>query len=391
MKQVDSRNLDNLDAETLNAINEALCLRLEELFNLLEIEMSKSGRCYLGCCPIHGGNNPTGLNIYPEGYNMGGYWRCNTRKCHNHFAQNAIGFVRGVLSRKKYGWGGGDDRKATFHATLDFILKFIGKELNINYQNMDKKKFCSEVEMYAKPKKKEEKGFHRNKVRELLKIPPQIYLDRGYTGEILNKYDVGIPKTNDGIKLKDRIIVPVYSIPTNPEKDKLMLVGVQGRSIFKQCPKCKLYHGNQPCPSKAYEQLFVKWRNSEGFVCGNHLYNLWYAKKYIQETRTIILVEGPGDVWRLEQAGIHNSVALFGGNLTEQQEILIETSGATTVVILTDYDEPGIEAADAIKDKLKRYYNIVRPQLNTKDVGDMEVEEINATLLPVLKAAERRF
>lgn len=380
-----SSKQETFDSQTLATINDAVCSRIEELFQLLEIDLQKQGRCYLGCCPVHGGNNPTACNVYPEGYTVPGYWRCNSKKCHTKFAANIIGFTRGVLSHRKYGWQQKGDKQVGFDATINFLMKFIGKELKINYEAIDKKKFCQEVQMYAKPKPKEQAGVNRNLVRSYLNIPAKEYLNRGYSGEILNKYDVGTFKSDVSHKLKDRIIVPVYD-------DKFMLVGVQGRSIQPLCKKCELYHNpNHQCPSKEYEPLFVKWRNGDGFTCGYHLYNMWYAKPHIQDTRSIILVEGPGDVWRLEEAGIHNAVALMGGNFTEQQEILVETSGATTVVILTDNDKAGNEAAEIIKKKCERLYNVIRPTLATKDLGEMDVGSIQTTILPILKKAERRF
>ncbi|NDC71851.1 MAG: hypothetical protein EBZ62_00150, partial [Sphingobacteriia bacterium] len=37
------------------------------------------------------------------------------------------------------------------------------------------------------------------------------------------------------------------------------------------------------------------------------------------KSHTAIIVESPGNVWRLEENGIHNSVALFGSSLSDRQ------------------------------------------------------------------------
>ena len=66
--------------------------------------------------------------------------------------------------------------------------------------------------------------------------------------------------------------------------------------------------------------IHSKWRHNKDFKTQEHLYNMWFAKEFIQSTRTAIIVESPGNVWRLEEAGIHNSVAIFGTNLSIKQK-----------------------------------------------------------------------
>jgi 5S rRNA maturation endonuclease (ribonuclease M5) len=376
---------DKLDQKTLTAINDAVCSKIEDFLALLQLDLEKQGRYYIGSCPIHCGNNKTALNLYPEGYKMGGFWKCNTRQCHMHFAQNIIGFTRAVLSRKKFGWEKKGDREVSFGHTIDFLTSFIGNELKIDFDAIDRKRFVAEVEMITGKEKQKIKGIHRNQIRNMLEIPADEFIQRGYLGETLHKYDIGVFK-DPKYSMNNRIIVPVYD-------DKLFYMGCQGRSIFPQCKKCEMWHEpGGKCPETKDEiSLCTKWRNGTNFSCGSHLYNLWYAKPHIQSVRTIILVEGALDVWRLEEAGVHNAVGLFGANFSDQQEILIEMSGATTVIILTDNDETGNHAAETIKHKCDRLYNVVRPKLRMKDVGEYSIQEIREELIPIFKSVERKF
>ena len=90
-----------------------------------------------------------------------------------------------------------------------------------------------------------------------------------------------------------------------------------------------------------------------------------------------ILVESPGNVWKLEENGIHNSLAIFGSSLSDRQKILLDSSGAMVVVILTDNDDAGHKAAEQIKTKCKNTYRVFHFQISKNDVADMNSEEIN--------------
>ena len=116
------------------------------------------------------------------------------------------------------------------------------------------------------------------------------------------------------------------------------------------------------------------------FKSQNHLYNFWFAKQHILESTIVVLVESPGNVWRLEEAGIHNSVALFGAHLTDRQKILLDGSGAMTIITIMDNDDAGKKAAQTISDKCKNTYNVVNINIEKNDIAEMSVEEINNTI-----------
>ena len=127
-----------------------------------------------------------------------------------------------------------------------------------------------------------------------------------------------------------------------------------------KCDKCSAYHNpTHNCPQKEKSWLYSKWKHSSDFKTQNYLYNMWYAKKYIKKTATVIIVESPGNVWKLEQAGIHNSVAVFGTNLADRQKMIIDISGAMNIITVMDSDDPGQAGAKKIYDKCNRTYNVL--------------------------------
>ena len=95
-------------------------------------------------------------------------------------------------------------------------------------------------------------------------------------------------------------------------------------------------------------------------------------------------MEGQGDVIRLYEAGINNVVGIFGSKISDSQEYLIQKSGVSTVVIMTDADEAGQKCANDIEERFKYLFNVKRVNTPTNDVGDMTVTEINNIIKPQL-------
>jgi len=86
----------------------------------------------------------------------------------------------------------------------------------------------------------------------------------------------------------------------------------------------------------------------------------------------------------MHEAGITNTVGIFGANLSDDQLVLLERSGALNLVILTDYDDAGCRAAEQIIAKCGRRFNYYRPEITEKDVGDMTVEQIQTQIIDEL-------
>jgi 5S rRNA maturation endonuclease (ribonuclease M5) len=272
--------------------------------------------------------------------------------------------VRGVLSAKN-GWTSSRDTDKVygFKSTVNYILKFLKKDygaIDIDEDAIEKRAFAKHIKSINQNKKPGSiLNVSRGQLRKSLIYPAQYYVDRKYSPEILDRYDVGLCLS-----------------PGKP---------MSGRVVNPYCCVCDCYHMlNNHC-GKEKGRFYQKWKHNEGFTAENYLYNLWFARKYIEELGYAILVESPGNVWRLEEAGIHNAVAIFGTTLNDSQLSLLNMTGAMKLVLLMDNDAPGLKARDSIIQKCSKLYNIISPDYSGTDIGEMSVEQINTEIKPILE------
>lgn len=250
-------------------------------------------------------------------------------------------------------------RRKSKKKTVKSDIVRVSKKLNINIEQKN------DIQKWTK-----------DEYKKHMEIPSPYYLDRGYSKYILNKYFIGYSKRTN------RSVVPVFD-------DKYdNIIGMTARTCYPKCTSCGYYHDkNSECPSTLTEQMnSSKWKHSPGFNASDCLYNLWSARQKIMDTNSIILVEGPGDVWRLEEAGIKNSVAIFGVDLTEEQLVLLGSSWCTNVIICMDNDEAGIKASENLSKTLRRMYKLYFPKLIQKDLGESSVEEVKKIFSPILNS-----
>jgi hypothetical protein len=351
--------------DKLKILSDYICEDIERLLSILNIEDYRMlDNMVITSCPIHGGDNTSALNLYYTGDSYCGNWKCRSHKCEEYFKSSIIGFIRGCLSKNKYDWQKPGDQMISFQEALDFATQFVNKDIKdikVSRKQKEKSSFVNTIKYINNEQNNNEKiasRVSRQMIRNNLSIPSQYFISRGFSKDILNKYDVG-----DCIKpnkeMSNRAVVPVY------DNDHKFMTGCSGRTITNETPK---------------------WRHSSGFKSENMLYNYWYAKQHIQTTGCVILVESPGNVWKLEEAGIHNSVALFGSNLADKQKMLLDISGAMTIVTIMDRDEAGDKAATQIYNKCHRTYIVKNIKIeNYNDIAEMPLSEIETQIKHKLK------
>lgn len=370
------------DYATKENLKSLLCENLEAILDDLEVDYRFNSKMYVGCCPVHGGDNETAFNLYQcdeEDESMG-YWVCRTHHCEKKkghdgkllYGANIIGLIKGVLSNRL-------GRTARFKETIDYAVKFLGYESlsqisQSETKSLERRKYASSMKRLSLKPQQETSGWSRDMLRSKLEIPSKYYVDRGYSPEVLDKYDVGLYN-----KL-NRAVVPVY------DDSYKYVAGFLGRSIFPQCKKCKRWHDvNHKCPdtSRGMNMKHTsKWINGS-FKSSNYLYNYWFALKNIQKTSTAILVEGAGDVWRLEENGVHVGLGLFGTEMTDAQRVLLDRSGALSIVVLLDADTAGQEGISKLKSQLGRQYRMFFPKIKD-DVGSLNSDEITSDIKPII-------
>jgi 5S rRNA maturation endonuclease (ribonuclease M5) len=303
----------------------------------------------IGSCPIHQGDNSQAFNInidpHSEYY---GAWFCNTKHCHDK-GNDILALIGCLLSTKS-------NKDFSFGEVLRFANNFT-KNVDLDFSSSIVKQdtLSSILEKNSKAKMKGQ--FTRGSVRGRLSFPCKYYVERGFSPKVLDYFDVGVcedPKS----EMYKRAVFPIYD-----ENDEYMISCV-GRTI---------------CGDKK------KWINKKGFNKSSFLYNYGKAIKEIDRSGTIILVEGQGDVIRLHEAGIKNSVGIFGSHLSDSQVFLLQKSGALNIVIMTDNDDAGNRCREEIKEKLIYSFNIFDVVTPTNDIGDMSIEEINQVIKPQMK------
>jgi len=131
--------------------------------------------------------------------------------------------------------------------------------------------------------------------------------------------------------------------------------------------------------------LKPKFLFTRGFNKNKYLYNYHRAIDKARETSCLFVTEGQGDVWKLYEAGVENAISIFGKSVSPVQKSILEKSGITKLVVLTDNDQAGREAKMKIQRDMSRMFKVVFPRLSRKDVGDMSVEDITTNVLPQLK------
>ncbi len=374
--------------ERIKIVTELLGDRLPDLLAELGVRATTVGKIFIGTCPVHGGDNFTAFNMYKTGHSTCGNWLCNTQHCEKIFRNSVLGFIRGMLSVEKLGWSkeskDGQDLYS-FDGTILWACDFLGIKwdaIDADSVDIDKTKFINWMKYTdSKTSKVEAKeGYEPGRFLGMADCPAEYFIKRGFSADILKKHLVGVLKKKTDSNMDDRAVVPVF----NHGGDRI--IGFTGRSLFEECGKCGCYHAPAlSCPTDEYKHLpkYAKWANSKGFDKEHHLYNIWNAKAAIKKKMAVIIVEGPGDVWRLEEAGIDNAVAIMGASLTDRQQIVLEECGASTVMLLLDKDSTGINATNSITERLRKIFKIVTLDYGAdyKDVGQIPSEILRTMFL----------
>lgn len=373
--------------QELKHICDMLCANIENLLEALDInDYRMCDKMVICSCPIHGGDNSSALNLYHSGDFYRGNWTCHTQHCEHTFKGSIIGFVRGCLSNKQHNWQENGDDTVSFYDTIKFIKKFLNyknnsKELLALKKSQEKNHFTRAINSLSESKQKNEQPkIGREIAIKTLDIPSAYFLNRGFSKDILEKYDVG-ECYNPQKEMYKRAVVPVY------DESGDFLIGCSGRSIFQCCDSCNAYHDPAiKCPDKNDKYKFSKWKHSKNFKTENCLYNLWSSKKHIKSTSTVIIVESPGNVWSLESAGIFNSVAVFGSNLSHKQKAIIDMTGAMNIITIMDNDEAGSIASEKLYEKFHKTHNITNIKIPDQynDLAELPSQEIIDTILPTL-------
>lgn len=364
----------------ISFIQDRACERIVEIFDALGVEYIERHDYLQAACPVHGGDNQRAM-FWAIRSN---HWKCNTRGCHSDPitgpSTSVFGLVRGTMGRKTgEAWG--------FQQAVNFVAQVLGIEKceggGTTAQDIEINKI---IKMHRKKQStKQEPGTPLSTMVPHLKADQVYYPNRGVPQDIIAKYHISFCNTK-GKPMYKRAFFPMMDV------NGRNIVGWSGRSIYDKCPECGMHHypERSSCPDQQYGGMYTKWKHSKNFRGELCLYNIWYAKHFIRKTGTVILCEGPGDVWSYEAAGIRNSVALLGLNMSRQQRLMLQNAGALTVICIFDNDDAGQKAMRKLEGDLTHYFRVfcVTPD-TAKDVGDMFSDDVAEKIGPILEKASR--
>jgi len=317
-----------MNRKKIEALRSIASEKILRVLDALRIDYRERYQYITAACPIHNGDREDAWSWHMDKE----VWQCFSRGCHDKFSKDVFGLVMGVLD-------------CSFPNACKFVEKIIegaGVDINEAAHIQVNRQFVKSA--------KKEATIYGEKVLE--KLLYHDYLEgRGYPKALIESYHIGV--TTEGYKqMSNRLIIPVRNIDSQ-------IVGFTGRTLFPNWEERKI----------------GKWVHSKGFIKTENLFNIDRAAEHIKATGKAILVEGPLDVLRLEHAGIHNGVAIFGRKLHNGQIALLAKCGTQNLIVALDADSAGKSGAETAFNTAKAFFNVSIIDLKNGDVGDLTVDK----------------
>lgn len=321
----------------INRLKEAI--DAEQLLGLLGFDISRTTSVEVrAVCKLHGGTNRSSFRMNKQTKN----WVCFSRSCQETVGYDVISLVREILN-------------LSFVDALKYLESITGINVSddaayVQYKrDKDRREFIQQsldnrqvplvlvTEEYLNSFKKFRSNFFKKKN------------NGGFTEEVLDEFEIG-----GGY-------VDKYGF----QRDVIPIRDAHGELKSYSC---------RDITGKADESF--KYLLTKGFDKNRVLYNLQIAKDYMDDSRTLIVVEGFKSVWKLYMAGYKNVVSCMGSRITPGQQSLLY-SYAFEVILFLDGDAAGVEgtskALEDMKGKIK-LIPIFFPYEN-RDPGDLNIEE----------------
>jgi DNA primase len=320
------------------------------------VQLTKSGRNYMGLCPFHKEKSPSfcvsmDKQIYKcFGCGAGGNVIYFIMKNENMEFIEAVEFLatRAHIDLNKYITSSHANR--VDNRDLKEIIYNINKDAAMYYHKNLVQKLEEDNNLIKEYIKK--RNLDKNTIIKFGlgygsgKIPLFTYLtEKGYTKEQI--IASGIIIENDNGKLYDRffsrLIFPIFDV-----RDRVIAFG--GRVLDKSMPK------------------YLNSAENIVYYKGKNLYALNFAKR--EKIDSVIIVEGYMDSVSLQKYGFTNVVASLGTALTVEQARLIKKF-TDNVIIAYDQDAAGQDATMRGLDVLiSKGLNVKVLKLDREDVKD---------------------
>ena len=291
-----------------------------EHYGLLD-QMKRSGDSLSGCCPIHGGSNPTQFRV------------SISKNCWNCFSEcKHGGNVLDFIAKKE---------NVSVHAAALKLIEWFNLPTADNPPEEEDEPQRKEIPRATSPPRQSTAppptvSKEKSKPEDTTPNPPlkfrfehldgkHPYLtERGLTPETI--VDFGLGHCAKGM-MAGRIAIPIHNVAGQ-------IVAYAGR-----------------WPGEPPDGNTPKYKLPPGFRKSLELFNLDRAAK---ETGPLILVEGFFDCIKLWQLGVKRVVALMGSTLSVAQAELIRkhTDSRSQVIVMLDEDDAGRAGREDIVQRL---------------------------------------
>lgn len=308
------------------------------------------------CCPCqqHGGD---GDNETAWSWRVDlGKWVCWSHHCEEDRGNDIFGLISSVLG-------------TNFKETVDWIsARLEERSVDIEDDAPDPESLHRGSKLHIHEPLAEDN-------LQFLQPDPQYLLNREFDLEVLRDYEVGM-WSRPGTYMHDRVVFPVRDHENH-------LVGYTGRTVHT-----KEYFDNRGVTYTkwVHGRHYNRWPKRGDLFTSSILFNLYKARKFLEPNRSLILVEGPLDGMRLEEARIHNWVATLGTSFCHSHRTLLVKYGVRDLYVAYDNDDPskykdGQRPADKAWDRMERVvgdlFNLHRIMLPPgKDCGDLNVSQL---------------
>ena len=347
-----------LSKQKIEGIRKLAHKNMRIIMKRLNFKGDDYGNRLVGICPIpHNSGHTPNDNRQAFSWDFTRQmWQCFTNHCHQVHGADVFALIQSA-------------KECNFKQALQWVLDVVEKNID-DVKEMDSAE-AQRLEQVIR--KRSQLVQHKRMEDDLMRhLSPSTYFkDRGFSNEAIQEFGCWGEWHKTGTYGEDRAIVPVYD-------------PLEG---FLVAFTCRLLDDSQIEPWRpkwCHALNFAEIRkksadrtDEEKFHASSVLFNLHRASQHMGSDKTIIIVEGPGDVMRMWEAGLKNTVAVLGTGFSKHHRTLLHKVGCHKVVCVLDSDSAGQKASNSVEKMCKNYFefdSVVLPE--GMDPGDHEPAQL---------------
>lgn len=301
------------------------------------LHSERGGRMFKALCPFHEDHNPS-MQINPERQS----YRC-------WVCQEGGDVFSFVMKHENVG----------FREALELLAQRAGLEMPRSARNpSDPPATGTEKPRLFEALAWAEEECHQFLLNSALAERARKYLEsRGFTPETILKYRLGyhpedrqwLLKRASGRYSEEVLLATKLAVEGKFGPGNEIFFGLRDRVLFPIHDERgrPVAFGGRKLPDSKDEKSgkYINGLESPIFLKSKLAYGLDHARKAIQDSSVVCVVEGYTDCIKAHQAGVLNVVATLGTALTEQHVTMLKRF-ARTVVLVYDGDSAGVLAAE---------------------------------------------